>query len=107
VPAAEIVENARFGTSIQRSQGFVEQQDARFGHQGPGECDPLALAARNFTGPALAQWGNMKNLQNRGDVLLPFCSGQPVKSVTYVAFYGEMREQCEFLKNVAHVSLCH
>src|SRR5438132_14313086 len=107
VPAAEIVENARFGGSVERGQGFVEQQDARVGHQGTGECDPLALAARNFTGPALAQWGNMKRLQNRGDVLHTFCRRQAVKSVTYVALYCEMWEQGEFLKNVTHVSLCH
>ena len=48
---------------IQRAEGFVQQQHARFNRQGPGQSHTLPLAARQLAGVAVADVGQLDQFQ--------------------------------------------
>jgi hypothetical protein len=45
VPPAQIGDQRRLRGTVQRSQGLIEEQGARFGYQSAGQGDALALAS--------------------------------------------------------------
>src|SRR5581483_10711784 len=58
-------EVAEFGAGggVDGGEGLVEQEDGRFGGQGPGQGDPLGLAARELGGPEAGDVGEADLLQ--------------------------------------------
>ncbi|MNZ86875.1 hypothetical protein D3C78_1057170 [compost metagenome] len=52
--------------AIEVGKRFVQQQELWLWRQGPGQCDPLLLAARQFVGEALAQVLEIDQLQHLG-----------------------------------------
>ena len=55
---------------VQRAERLVEQQHLRLDGQRPGQCHPLALAARELGGPLLGPLGQPDERQQLVDALL-------------------------------------
>ncbi len=53
---------------VQRAERLVEQQHGRIEHQGPGQRDPLLLAAGQLPWPALLVCGHMHEFERLADL---------------------------------------
>jgi 4-amino-4-deoxy-L-arabinose transferase-like glycosyltransferase len=69
VPGPQIIDDAGLGRGIQRSQGLVEQKNARIGDQRARQGYALPLAAGNLTRTSLA---HIVNAQGFEDALHPW-----------------------------------
>ena len=52
---------------VEGAEGLVEQEHRRPEHEGPGQGDPLLLATRQLTGPALLVAGQLDQFEGGAD----------------------------------------
>ena len=64
VPAAKIIENRTLGRQVECREWLIEEQNARLGHECPGQGNALALATRKVAGLTLAKVGNFERLKD-------------------------------------------
>jgi len=84
---------------VEVGEGFVEQDDRRIGGEGPGDRDPLLLAARELVGAPSALGGEADQVEHLGDACLPVL---PVsKSVRDVGRDRQVREERVVLEDDA------
>ena len=57
--------HAQAGQSVEGGEGFVEQEQLRLAHQGPGQGHPLGLATRERARPGVGLWGQARLLGGR------------------------------------------
>src|SRR5512133_45204 len=60
VPVAQVVDDTRLRRRIERSERFIEQEETWFCRQCPGQCDALALAARDLPRFSISQFTDSK-----------------------------------------------
>jgi len=93
VPTAQIVENASFRRSIERSQRLIEQQDAGICNQGPSQCDPLPLTSRDLVRTSGCKIANMERVQNGRNPTVAIKTPAVIQSVANILLGRKMREQ--------------
>src|SRR5262245_10191860 len=99
--AFQIRQDVAFACGIERSERFVQQQQARAHQQGTTNRDTLALSAGKLARPPVEQMANIKEvdhmLQGGG---LTFMTVHPA-AIFKIATHRKVREQATFLKHVA------
>ena len=107
VPGAQVVEDVSLGGRVERSERFVQQQDAGIGHERARQGDPLALASGNFLRATAAQPSDAKGVEDRGGAVLAILRVEAVEAIENVGFDAEMRKQRGVLKNVTDIAATH
>src|SRR5262245_40909792 len=99
--AFQIRQDVAFACGIERSERFVQQQQARAHQQGTTNRDTLALSAGKLARPPVEQMANIKEVDHmlKGGGLT-FMTVHPA-AVFKIATHRKVREQATFLKHVA------
>jgi len=71
IPVTQIADERRLCRLVKRSQRFIEQQSAWFGHQRARQSDALALAARDLRRPAIAHVNDAECIEDFAAARLP------------------------------------
>ena len=102
----EFVEERQDGLAgglVEVAGGLVGQHDGRAAHQGPGDGDPLALAARELGGAGVGSLVQADQLQGVEGLVAPFGHGDPgvEEPVGHVVEHALVLGQEELLEHEA------
>jgi hypothetical protein len=99
-PHAEVAADRGAHQRIERGERLIEQQDARFARERPGDRDTLTFAARERGDPTIGEGLECELLQEVGHAGATGLVRPGAEAITHIPGDIEMREQRERLRHM-------